>query len=93
MYGRGMMDGTPALTAFRAFRAALYACFTRRRDALFELTDALVAGSLVASPVHLSLGPVQRRAIRRSNVPPEPSPSTGLTPSWQDPSRQPGVRG
>ena len=56
------MDGTPALTTLRTFRAALHACFTRRRDALFELADALLTGSPVPAPVHLSLEPVHRRA-------------------------------
>ena len=45
----------------REFRAALYGCFERRADALFELVDALLAGGAAASPVHLSLQPVHRR--------------------------------
>src|SRR5215218_9945683 len=55
------MDGLHALTALRTFRTALRACFTRRRDALFELADALLTGSPVTAPVHLSLAPVHRR--------------------------------
>jgi hypothetical protein len=55
------MDGTAAWTTLRTFRAALYACFTRRRDALFELADALLTGSPVSAPVHRSLEPVHRR--------------------------------
>src|SRR5215212_3990536 len=55
------MDGLHALTALRTFRTALHACFTRRRDALFELVDALLTGSPVTAPVQLSLVPVHRR--------------------------------
>src|SRR5215207_9693793 len=55
------MDGMYALTALRTFRTALHACFTRRRDALFELADALLTGSPVTAPVDLSLVPVHRR--------------------------------
>jgi hypothetical protein len=55
------MDGTPALATLHTFRATLHTCFTRRQDALFELTDALLTGSPVPSPVHLSLDPVHRR--------------------------------
>lgn len=56
------MDGSPALTTLRTFRTTLHACFTQRRDALFELTDALLTGSPAPSPVHLSLEPVHRRS-------------------------------
>lgn len=49
------------LTALGAFRAAVYACLGRRRDALFELSDALLAGGPVLSPIHLSLEPVHQR--------------------------------
>ena len=55
------MDSSPTLTTLCTFRTALHACFTRRRDALFELTDALLTGSPVPSPVHLSLEPAHRR--------------------------------
>lgn len=55
------MDTPSSLTALHAFRAALYACFERRADALFELTDALLAANPVPSPVHLSLEPLHRR--------------------------------
>jgi hypothetical protein len=47
--------------ALRAFRATVYACFTKRRDALFDLVDALLAAEAVTSPVHLSLAPAHRR--------------------------------
>src|SRR5215211_7870527 len=43
------------------FRAELYACLGRRRDALFELGDALPAGGPVPSPAHLSLEAPDRR--------------------------------
>ena len=47
--------------ALRDFRNAVYAGFTRRRDALFDLVDALLADGAVPSPVHLSLAPAHRR--------------------------------
>jgi hypothetical protein len=50
-----------ALDTFRAFRNSLYNCLHRRADALFELTDALLAAESVPSPVHLSLQPSHRR--------------------------------
>jgi len=34
---------SPDLAPLRAFRDALYACFGRRADALFEVADALLA--------------------------------------------------
>src|SRR5262245_35602867 len=49
------------LTALQSFRADLYACFRRRQDALFELTDALLTAGPLLSPVHLSLEAVHRR--------------------------------
>jgi hypothetical protein len=49
------------LAVLRAFRAAVYGCFTRRRDALFELGDALLTAGPVLSPAHLSLEPAHRR--------------------------------
>src|SRR5215207_3736745 len=48
--------------ALRAFRRSCYKCFHRRRDALFELTDAiLTADSTAPSPAHLSLQASHRR--------------------------------
>ena len=44
-----------------AARQAMYAAFGARRDALFELLDALLTGGSVPSPVHLSLVPAHRR--------------------------------
>ena len=48
-------------TPLRDFRADFYACLSRRGDALFELTDALLTAEAVPSPVHLSLVPAHRR--------------------------------
>lgn len=45
----------------RAFREMLYACMSRRRDALFELTEAILTAGTSPSSVHLSLQPVHRR--------------------------------
>ena len=47
--------------ALRDFRNEVYACCTRRRDALFDLVDALLTADPVPSPVHLSLVPTHRR--------------------------------
>jgi DDE superfamily endonuclease len=48
--------------ALRAFRRSFYECLYRRKDALFELTDAILSANAVApSPVHLSLQPAHRR--------------------------------
>ena len=43
------------------FRRDLRACFKRRTDALFELSDAILTAGHVPSPPHLSLAPVHRR--------------------------------
>src|SRR5437588_11195582 len=56
-----MNDQHPPLSALRNFREGFYACLDRRADALFELTDALLAGGPTPSPAHLSLQPVHRR--------------------------------
>ena len=37
------------------FRQQMYLLFTRRRDALFDLTDALLTTGPTLSPAHLSL--------------------------------------
>ena len=59
----------------RAFRAGLYGCLGRRRDALFELLDALLTAGPCPSLPHLSLAPGHRRgwgsvsaALRRGHV-------------------------
>jgi len=54
-------NGDPALVELRGFRARLRACFTRRADALFELCDALLCATHVASVAHLSLEPIHQR--------------------------------
>lgn len=43
------------------FRQRLYCVMSRRRDALFELTDAILSAGSAPSPVDLSLGSVHRR--------------------------------
>src|SRR5215218_5541512 len=48
--------------ALQTFRRSFYECFHRRRDALFELTDAtLAADGTAPSPAHLSLQASHRR--------------------------------
>jgi hypothetical protein len=48
--------------ALRAFRRSFYEYFHRRRDALFELTDAILCAEGAArSPAHLSLRVLHRR--------------------------------
>lgn len=49
------------LDVLLAFRAAVYAAFGARRDALFEVLDALLTSEPGGSPVHLSLTPAHRR--------------------------------
>jgi hypothetical protein len=44
-----------------AFRAELYACCSRRADALFELGDALLSSDSCPSLPHLSLEAVHQR--------------------------------
>ena len=55
------MDNPAPLAALRAFRRDLYAGFTRRADALFELGDALLTAGSAPSLPHLSLAPLHRR--------------------------------
>jgi hypothetical protein len=48
--------------ALQTFRRSLYECFHRRKDALFELTDAIMSADGAApSPAHLSLEASHRR--------------------------------
>lgn len=54
-------DGMYAAEPLRVFRDRLYASLGRRADALFELTDAVLAAGSVPSPPHLSLTPIHRR--------------------------------
>src|SRR5437867_6184371 len=58
---RGQCAPLTALDTLLGFRAAVYAAFGRRADALFELLDALTGAGAVVAPVHLSLEPVHRR--------------------------------
>jgi hypothetical protein len=49
------------LATLCSFRSAVYDCLGPRRDALFELGDALLTGGPVPSPAHLSLEAAYRR--------------------------------
>jgi hypothetical protein len=51
-----------AIDRLRTFRTNLYSCFWRRADALFELTDALLAADALPSLPHLSLVALHRRS-------------------------------
>ena len=52
----------PPPDALQTFRRSFYECLYRRADALFELTDAILAADgAVPSPAHLSLQPPHRR--------------------------------
>src|SRR5215831_18644944 len=46
---------TSSLEPLTSFRQQMYQLFTRRRDALFDLTDALLTTGPILSPAHLSL--------------------------------------
>jgi hypothetical protein len=48
---------TTALERLRAFRHQIYTTFGCRRDALFEILDALLTTPVIEHPVHLSLAP------------------------------------
>jgi hypothetical protein len=55
------MVTSAALQELQAFRSKLYGCCTRRRDALFELVDALLTAGTIPSLAYLSLEPIHRR--------------------------------
>ena len=55
------MVTSAALQELQAFRSKLYGCCTRRRDALFELVDALLTADSIPSLAYLSLEPIHRR--------------------------------
>jgi hypothetical protein len=56
---------TPQLASLATFHAATYAALGRRRDALFELCDTLLAtGSVPSLPV-LSIQAQRQRRFRR----------------------------
>jgi hypothetical protein len=57
----GMQDVTIALKRLVDFRLGVYASFTFRDDALFELVDALLLSPLIRSAVEVSQSPVFRR--------------------------------
>jgi hypothetical protein len=52
---------TPDMEALRAFRQQIYTLFGCRRDALFELLDAILTASTIETPAHLSLVPTCQR--------------------------------
>jgi len=51
------MVTSAALQELQAFRSKLYGCCTRRRDALFELVEALLTADTIPSLAYLSLEP------------------------------------
>ena len=55
------VDQSLAAAALRGFREQAFGCLGRRRDALFELVDGLLAAESMPSLPHLSLLPVHRR--------------------------------
>src|SRR3712207_9476376 len=55
---------TTGLQRLQRFRGELYRCLGRRRDALFELVDAMLAAEAMPSLPHLSLVPTHRRGWR-----------------------------
>ncbi len=55
------MDSSDPLSPLRSFRDALFACFGRRADALFESADAVLAAAPVAPVPRLNLLPLHRR--------------------------------
>jgi hypothetical protein len=48
---------TPELEGLRTFRHQVYTRFGCRRDALFDLLDALLTAPSIETPAHLSLAP------------------------------------
>src|SRR3954452_11552225 len=54
------VDQRLAAAALRGFRAEAFGCLGRRRDALFELVDGLLAAESMPSLPHLSLMPAHR---------------------------------
>ena len=55
------VDQSLTTAGLQRFRGGLYRCLGRRRDALFELVDALLAAEAMPSLPHLSLVPTHRR--------------------------------
>ncbi len=56
-----MRDDSDVPADLLAFRNRLYSCMPRRADALFGLSDAILAIGTTPSMVHLSLAPTHRR--------------------------------
>jgi len=52
---------TPDYEALRAFRTEVYRRLGCRRDALFEIMDAVLTAPVIESPAHLSLAPMFQR--------------------------------
>ncbi len=52
---------TPELEELRAFRQHVYPLLGCRRDALFDLLDALLSAPSLETPAHLSLAPSCQR--------------------------------
>ena len=57
----GGVDQSLATARLRGFREEAFGCLGRRRDALFELVDGLLAAESMPSLPHVSLSPVHRR--------------------------------
>lgn len=55
------MQDTRTGAALADYRRDLYRCFTRSRDALFDLGDALATAQSPSSSVHLALVPCYQR--------------------------------
>jgi hypothetical protein len=60
-YGTMACMDTTAVMSLVGFRSAQHTLCGRRRDALFDLCDALLTAGPVPSPAHLSLQPQHRR--------------------------------
>jgi hypothetical protein len=56
------MKNTPQLEELRAFRHQVYTLCGCRRDALFELLDAVLTAPVIETPAHLSLVPSCQRS-------------------------------
>jgi hypothetical protein len=52
---------TPNMEALRAFRYQVYTKLGCRRDAQFEIMDAVLSTPIVETPAHLSLAPFFQR--------------------------------
>lgn len=55
------MNTTTEWEELRAFRHKVYTRFGCRRDALFELLDAVLSAPTIETPAHLSLAPSCQR--------------------------------